>query len=150
MPDAEQLQRLWDISDNVLYPEAVAFIHDLVEVKGCSPLPASQVAGLMNVARSTSYGELERYIRHQRERDWQPSKRDIKTLYTELEKWLIVVRTRRIRTEFHLLSDKFTSSELNEIMAKLAYDFLRHLVAENMLIATQKESERRGRENKRR
>ncbi len=102
-------------------------------------------AGLMNVARSTTYGELERFIRHQRERDWQPSKRDIKTLYTELEKWLIAVKTRRIRTEFHLLSDKFTSSELDELMAKLAYDFLRHLVAENMLIAAQRESERRGR-----
>lgn len=43
MPTTTQLQKIWLLSDTVLYPEAVSFIHKLVEDQECNPLPASQV-----------------------------------------------------------------------------------------------------------
>ena|ERR1700730_13019148 len=149
MPTPEQLQKLWDMSDSVLYPEAVTFIRRLVKDEDCLPLPNTQVVGLLNIASAETYSELLRFIRHQCERNWPESKRDIKTLYSELEKWLTTMRNKRVRTEFHLLTEgltaRETNQELDEIMAKLAYDFVQHLVAENALLATQRQSEQRAR-----
>src|SRR6266567_2292453 len=128
-------QRLLDLSDNELYNEAVALIRRLVDKEGCSPLPTSQVIGLLNIANAASYSELERFIKHQRERDWPASKRDIKTFYTELEKCFSTMRNRRVRNEFHLHSDGLSPAEANrevdEIMVTLAHEFIQHLVAEN-------------------
>ncbi len=139
MPSLEQLQKIWNLSDTVLYPEAVAFIRRLVNEQECSPLPTSQVMGLLNIANARSYGELERFIRHQRERDWQESKKDIKTLYTELEKLLTTMKNRRLRDEFHLLREGLSSREArqesDELMAMLSREFIQHLVAENGLLA---------------
>ncbi|HYU72059.1 MAG TPA: hypothetical protein VEL31_05225, partial [Ktedonobacteraceae bacterium] len=78
MPSAEQLQKLWLLSDTVLYPEAIAFIRRLVQDEECAPLPASQVMGLLNVTNIPRYSELDTFIKHQRDRDWTPSKLDIK------------------------------------------------------------------------
>jgi hypothetical protein len=139
MPSLEQLQKIWSLSDSVLYPEAVAFIRRLVNEQECSPLPTSQVMGLLNIANTPSYGELERFIRHQRERDWQESKKDIKTLYTELEKLLTTMKNRRLKDEFHLLREGLSSREArqesDELMALLSREFIQHLVAENGLLA---------------
>lgn len=139
-------QRLRDLSDNELYTEAVSFIRRLVDQQGCSPLPTSQVMGLLNIANATSYSELEQFIKHQRERDWPFSKRDIKTFYTELEKYFSTMRNQRIRNDFHLLSDGLSPVEANrevdEIMVMLAHEFIQHLVAENGVLAAQKMDER--------
>jgi hypothetical protein len=139
-------QRLWDLSDNELYDEAVTLIRRLVDKEGCLPLPTSQVMGLLNIANAASYSELERFIQHQRERDWPASKRDIKTFYTELEKSFREMRSRRIRNEFHLLSDGLSPAEANrevdEIMVTLAHEFIQHLVAENGVLAARKADER--------
>src|SRR5690242_17437777 len=97
MPAERQLRRLWNLSDEVLYPEAVAFLDRLVNEQGCSTLPASQVMGLLNVARTPVYSELLRFIRHQQERKWPESKKDIKIFYAELEYWLTTIRNRRRR-----------------------------------------------------
>ncbi len=103
MPSEEKLQQLWNVSDTVLYDEAITFIQWLVNEKGCSTLPASQVTGLLNIANTASYAELIRFIRHQQERNWPESKKDIKTFYTELEKWFATVKNKRLRDEFHLI-----------------------------------------------
>ncbi len=141
-----QLERLWNLSDNVLYPEAVAFVQWLVNEKGCLTLPASQVTGLLNIANAASYTELVRFIRHQQERNWPESKKDTKTFYAELEKWFTTVKNRRLRDEFHLAQEgrnpRETSQEIDEIMALLAHDFIQHLVAENGLLAVKKASAR--------
>ena len=47
MPTPSQLQKIWLLSDTVLYPEAISFIRNLVEEQECDPLPASQVSGLL-------------------------------------------------------------------------------------------------------
>lgn len=142
MPSLEQLERLWNVSDETLYPEAAIFMQRLVNDKGITTLPSSQVAGLQNIANAASYPELARFIRHQRERNWPESKKDIEVFYTELEKWLIAVKNTRLRNEFHLVQDGLSNQEIDELMALLAEDFIQHLVAENGLLAVKRASAR--------
>lgn len=149
MPTTAQLQNIWLLSDTVLYPEAVAFMRRLVRERECQPLPNSQVNGLLSIAESYQYNELRRFVAHQYERDWQPSKRYLKTFYTALEETLKSME-RRLRSDFHLLSGTQrsggqNSADENELMALLAREFIQHLVAENGLLASKLESERRQR-----
>ncbi|HKV57085.1 MAG TPA: hypothetical protein VJO32_02350 [Ktedonobacteraceae bacterium] len=140
MPTLAQLQKIWLLSDTVLYPEAVAFIRRLVEKEGCNPLPASQVNGLFSIAESSRYGELRRFVEHQRDRDWQPSKRDIKTFYTRLEQELTRME-RRLAVEFRLTKDEHgrpvSDTDQNEMLALLAREFIQHVIAENGVIAAE-------------
>jgi hypothetical protein len=142
MPTSTQLQKIWLLSDTVLYPEAIAFIQNLVEEQECNPLPASQVAGLLSIAESSKYDELYRFVVHQRDRDWPPSRRDIKTFYTALEEKLSLMRRKRLKDEFHLIVDEHGKSaqelrqESDELMALIAHEFIQHLVAENGLLTT--------------
>jgi hypothetical protein len=141
MPNIAQLQKIWLLSDTVLYPEAVSFIHKLVEEQECNPLPSSQVSGLLSIAESTKYDELYRFVLHQRDRDWPPSRRDIKTFYTALEEVLSLMRRKRLKDEFHLVADAQGQSvhemrqESDALMALLAREFIQHLMAENGLLA---------------
>jgi hypothetical protein len=149
MLSAPLLQRLWDMSDDILYPEAVTFIQRLINEKGCSPLPTSQVMGLLNIANAANYSELMHFIRHQRERNWPDSKKDIKTFYSELDLWFVAMRNRLVRNEFRLLSKGLTpvaaNREVDEIMATLAHEFVQHLVAENGVLSSQRADEQRSR-----
>jgi hypothetical protein len=152
MPTPEQLQKVWLLSDTVLYPEAVSFLSRL-HAQDCNPLPTSQINGLLNVAESEQYHELESFIRHQRERNWPPNKRDIKTFYTALEETLGTLRRKRLKEEFRLL-DGVSASTLRQeeaaLMALLAREFIQHLVAENGLLANELAEQRtRQRSNRR-
>lgn len=142
MPSLEQLERLWNVSDDTLYPEAEKFMQHLVNEKGIATLPSSQIAGLQNIANAASYRELAHFIRHQRERKWPESKKDIEVFYTELEKWFIAVKNTRLRNEFHLVQEGLSNQEIDELMALLAQDFIQHLVAENGLLAVKRASAR--------
>ena len=152
MPSPKQMQILWNLSDTVLYAEAVAFIRHLVYDEECMPLPASQVTGLLNISNVSSYAELDRFIRHQRDRNWPESRKDIKTFYTELDKLFATMKNKRLRDEFHLVQAKQNSKEatqeIDALMALLAHDFIQHLIAENGLLAVEKATERakRGRQ----
>ncbi len=143
-----QLQKIYLLSDTVLYPEAVSFMRKLVQEQECDPLPTSQVAGLLSIAEATRYDDLHRFVLHQRDRNWPPSKRDIKTFYTALEEVLSVMQRKRLKDEFHMMPDIQGHSviearqELDELMARLAREFIQHLVAENGLLAVQKAEER--------
>lgn len=141
MPTLAQLQKVWLLSDTVLYSEAVAFIRKLVRDQECDPLPASQVAGLLSIAESFKYDELYRFVLHQRERDWPPSRRDIKTFYTALEEVLSVMYRKRLRDEFRLLTGGGNASQIkqeaDELMALLAREFIQHFVAENGVLAAE-------------
>jgi hypothetical protein len=140
MPDQKQLQKVWLLSDTVLYREAVAFMRSLVSEQECNPLPGSQVAGLLNIAEASSYDQLERFIYHQRDRDWPPSRRDIKTFYTALGEVLETMYKRRLKDEFHLL-DSVGAGEIKReaeaLMVLLARDFIQHVVAENGRLAAE-------------
>jgi hypothetical protein len=141
MPTPEQLQKLHYLSDDELYPAAVEFIQSFVKRDDGATLPASQVMGQLNIANASSYAELERFIRHQRERNWTASKSYIKTFYDELEKAFATLR-KRVRDEFDLLQyapgHKLAKQETDDIMIWLARDFIQHLIAENGLLALQK------------
>ena len=143
-----QLQKIYLLSDTVLYPEAVSFIRKLVQEQGCDPLPTSQVAGLLSIAEAVKYDELHRFVLHQRDRNWPPSKRDIKTFYTALEEVLSLMQRKRLKDEFHLMPDMQGRSvsevrkEIDELLARLAHEFIQHLVAENGVLAVQKAEER--------
>jgi hypothetical protein len=149
MPSTAQLEKIWLLSDTILYPEAVSFIRKLVQDQQCDPLPASQVAGLLSIAESTRYDDLHRFILHQRDRNWPPSKRDIKTFYTALEETLSLMQRKRLKEEFHLVTGEQGRSviearqEQDELMALLAREFIQHLTAENGLLAAQLDDERR-------
>ena len=149
MPTPKQLQKLSLVSDTVLYPEAVAFIRRLVRDEGCMPLPASQVAGLLSVSNSASYADFSRFLRHQRDRNWPDSRKDIKTFYTELEKFLTNIRNKRLRDEFHLVQQyetvKVTQQETDEMMIRVAHDLIQHIIAENGLLTNEKVMQRTGR-----
>jgi hypothetical protein len=142
-----QLQQIWQISDTVLYTEASAFLHQFIRDKEGRPLPATQMNGLLNIAKSAQYSELEHFIKHQRDRNWLSSKLYIKTFYTELERVFTLMRNKRIREEFHLLSSDLTIREMqqqaNEVMAYLTYDFIQHLEAENRLLDALNQGQRR-------
>ena len=45
-----QLQKIWLLSDTILYPEAVDFVQRLARQD--DPLPMSQVNGLQNISAS--------------------------------------------------------------------------------------------------
>ncbi len=141
-----QFQQLWSLSDDVLYREAVVFIHELVKREDCQPLPNSQVKGLFNIAKASQYNELERYIAHQRQRDWNAKNRYLKTFYTELEKLLTTMKNKRLKQEFQLLTTTLTHAEsrreIDELMSQLAYEFIQHLLAENALLVAELGSEK--------
>ena len=147
MPSNEQLQKIWLLSDTLLYEEAVSFIRKLVNEQRYDPLPTSQVSGLLSIADSFKYNELYQFIVHQRDRDWQYNKRNIKAFYTALEQVLTEMRLKRLNSEFHLLGDtsKFNATQLrNEVdalMALLAREFIQHIVAENGVLAANKNDE---------
>ncbi len=156
MPTPAQLQKIWLLSDLVLYPEAVSFMRKLVQDQECDPLPTSQVAGLLNVAESAQYDELYRFVVHQRDRNWPPSKRDIKTFYTALEEVLSLMQRKRLKDEFHLLADERGRSasdirqETAALMALLAREFIQHLLAENGTLAAKLDDERKKQRTSRR
>ncbi len=123
MLSAEQLQSIQLLSDTVLYADAVCFMRKLVREQHCDPLPASQVAGLLNIAGAAKYDELRRFIIHQRDRNWPPSKRDIKTFYTALEEMFSLMQRKRLRDEFHLMTASRDAAneirqEVDELMAE--------------------------------
>jgi hypothetical protein len=151
MLSREQLQKISLLSDTLLYPEAVAFIRRLVQEEDCDPLPTSQVTGLLSIAEASKYDELYRFVVHQRERNWPPSRSDIKKFYTELEKVLSLMQRKRLKDEFRLVTDGLSAGDARQesdtLMASLARDFIQHLVAENVLLAAEK-SDVRARERR--
>src|SRR5579885_3249960 len=146
MLSTAQLQKIALLSDTVLYNEAVAFIRKLVREQDCAPLPNSQVKGLFSIAESSSYDELYRFVVHQRDRNWPPSKRDIKTFYTALEQELSLMYRKRLKDEFLLLTQQSAQEirkEANDIMAQLAREYIQHLVAENGVLLAEADDKRR-------
>lgn len=146
MLSTKQLQQIWLLSDTVLYPEAVSFIRRLIREEGCAPLPMSQVIGLLSIAESAKYDELYRFVVHQRDRNWPPSKSDIKKFYNALERFLMDMQRRRLKNEFDLSASRVDTmdsrQEVEELMALLAREFIQHLVAENGILAVENARER--------
>lgn len=142
----EQIEKIWLVSDTVLYPEAVTFIRKFVLEDEYNPLPNNQSAGLLNIAEGAKYADLYTLVVHQRDRNWSGSKVDIKTFYTALEKYLAELKNHRLRDEFQLVTNRPTKSEaaaeIDELMLRLARDFIQHLIAENGVFAAERKGRR--------
>jgi hypothetical protein len=143
-----QLEKVYYLSDTVLYKEAIGLVRTLKDRDGRpQPLPASQVKGLWNIANaSKTYAGLTEFIVHQKLRDWQPNKRFLGSFYTELERVLNQMRNQRLRTEFRILNERDGSQSIvqqaDEIMILLAREFIQHLVTENALMETENRDKR--------
>ena len=136
MLSEEQMQKIWLLSDTVLYQEAVAFVREFVsEYK---PLLSAQANGLLSITEAYLYGDLLTYIRHQRDRNWPRARSEIKEFYARLERKLTDMQNRRLRNEFQLVTEglntRQSQDEKNELMAQLVHEFIQHAVAENMLL----------------
>lgn len=138
----EQLKKIWLVSDTVLYPEAVTFMHDLNEQTTALPLPTSQVKGLFNIIRSSTYDEVGKYIKHQIKRNVHIG------FYEKLDQKLASIERKRMQEEFQLIIPQATKREetaaKKELMLLLAREFIQHLIAENGMLGSKKRSERRG------
>jgi hypothetical protein len=153
MLSKEQVSEVGLLSDTILYPEGVALIRQLVQDEECDPLPTSQVTGLLNVAMSATYDKLYTFVVHQRDRNWPASKSDIPKFYVALEKYLTAMQKKRLKDEFHLLTDGLNTKDAKEesdaLMVQLAQNFIQHLVAENgLFVAAQADAKARGRANR--
>src|SRR5258708_39643194 len=137
MLSKDQVATIGLLSDTVLYPEAVTFMRQLVQVEDGDPPPTSQVAGLLNIASSATYDQLYTFIVHQRDRNWPASKSGIAKFYMALEKYLTVMQRKRLKDEFHLLTEGLNTrdakQESDELMIRLAQNLIQHMVAENGL-----------------
>jgi hypothetical protein len=155
MLSKEQVSQIGLLSDTILYPESVALIRQLVRDEECDPLPTSQVTGLLNVAASATYDQLYTFVVHQRERNWPASKSDIPKFYTAFEKYLTLMQKKRLKDEFHLLTEGLNTKDAKEesdaLMVQLAQNFIQHLVAENgLFVAAQADARTRQRANRNR
>ncbi|RAQ96012.1 hypothetical protein [Thermogemmatispora tikiterensis] len=143
----EQINTIALLSDEVLYREAVAFMRQLLEEEDCEPLPMSQIQGLHAISLSLSYQELRRFVAHQNERNWPRDKENIKVFYKKLKEYMESMQKKRLKNEFHLLSDqggpRQVIAQTEELMALLMAEFIQHLAAENSyLLAVQKQQSR--------
>jgi len=147
MLSTAQRQKIWVLSDTVLYSEAVTFMNWFVQEEGNSPLPISQVTGLLNIANASKYADLYIFVKHQRDRNWPESRSNIKKLYTELEKILTLIQKKRLKDEFQLVTDGLNAvdarQEVEELMALLAHEFIQHLVAENRMLTVKVQARNR-------
>src|SRR6185312_867949 len=153
MPTVAQMDKIWLLSDTVLYPEAVNFLRRLVRDRECKGLPTSQVTGLLNVAESYQYDDLYSFVVHQRDRNWPPRQRDTKVFYTELADTLKEME-KRLSGDFHLVGGSRKGvgprgAEEDELLALVAREFIQHLVAENGLLVAKEEDERKRQQGQR-
>ncbi len=126
--DENIISRINFISDTVLYPEATGFFEH------CQPPDNSQLNGLVVYAGTKE--DLDKYVRHQKNRDWTGRKGHYKEFYTRLDGFLENLK-KRIKDEFKLLPENLNKNEEkligSEILFLLAQEFVQHLVCEGML-----------------
>jgi hypothetical protein len=135
----EQLRYIRVLSDTALYKRAMDFLNAEVQIDRQlvprSPLPNTQINGLLNVAQANTYSELIDFIKHQRDRTWQGKRAHIKVFYEDLE------RVIREMPEFAKnegliaegLSIEQNRKEIHRISGLLACEFIQHLAAENLV-----------------
>jgi hypothetical protein len=136
-----QRKKVWLVSDTVLYPEAVTFIRELVENEEVKHLPKNtQIMGLLNIIKSSTYDDVLRYINHQIERNID------RAFYEKLRQELNAIQRKRMQEEFQLVIPQPTKreedAEKKELMLLLAREFIQHVIAEHgMVQAGEKRSE---------
>lgn len=123
----EQQSQIRLLSDGELYRDAVDFVDKsrIVDNK--------QMAGLLEFSRS--WGELNKFVKHQKGRDWHGRNSHYTDFYTKLSKFLDKLRT-KIKTDSDFVPNRSTNKETKKyadyFAGLLAREFIQHLVAEMM------------------
>lgn len=124
-PDEEARLRL--VSDNELLAEAVRFAADI-------DLPSAQINGLLSFSLG-EWSELERFVSHQADRNWQEvrgGEHPTKTFYKEMKEKLTWLREQSVAWGF--VPDGLTKHEARDrpsaAAIRLAREFIQHLSAE--------------------
>ncbi|WP_052887897.1 hypothetical protein [Thermogemmatispora carboxidivorans] len=150
MLSEEQINRIALLSDEVLYPEAVDFIRQLLDEEDCEPLPNSQINGLHAISLALNYQALRDFVTHQTERNWHQDKRNTETFYKKLKEYMEFMKKKRLKNDFHLLSDQggpqAVRTQTEELMAQLMAEFIQHLAAENSRLLGEQAQKRKKKE----
>jgi hypothetical protein len=125
---SETWARIYLISDQVLYPEALEFINRHGTIEG-----QKQLAGLLDYAHN--WDDLKRFVDNQRKRDWFGAKEHYKRFYQELDTYLRELQG-RVKTTFNFVPEGLPRAKeraQTELYAQaLAQEFIQHLAAENL------------------
>ena len=149
----EQMRLLRALSDEELYKQAMAFLDTEVEIdremQRRPPLPNTQIHGLLNVAQANTYGELTKFIKHQRERRWDKKNEHIQIFYNDLEREIkkLPEFAKREGLIPEGLSVEQNREEMQRISHLLACEFIQHVAAEN-LVRESEEKENKKKEGK--
>lgn len=136
----EQMRLLRALSDVELYQQAMDFLNAEVEidreVERRPPLPNTQIHGLLNVAQTNTYSELNKFIRHQHsERSWEKKNAHIQIFYKDLEQEIKklpeLAEREGLITEG--LSVEENKKEREKISHLLTCEFIQHVAAENLV-----------------
>ncbi len=125
MADQRKIQLL---SDTVLYREAQDFIKQNSTIDG-----QKQLYSLVNY--SQTWEELEKFVAHQKERDWLGSKTYYKQFYMALHAYLKQLRD-NVEKEWFSPEAELTKVQrrkwVDDYAILVAREFFQHLTAENL------------------
>ncbi|GCE50155.1 hypothetical protein EI42_01891 [Thermosporothrix hazakensis] len=133
------LERLYLLSDDVLYRDAVNFMHSIGEANSLS---GSQMNGLLNIALGNPYSELLKFLQHQQARTtWKKQEAHVPGFYRKLQ---IKLQRLTVDTISSIAPEgKLSPEEQEELKKLIAQEFIQHLLAENGYMAYQIECKKK-------
>lgn len=130
------------LSDGKLYDDAIRVAGEHEEVIAYGEF-GHQVNGLDEHA--DSFRDLDAFVTHQRERDWTGRSQSFEGFYTTLARYLSELRD-LVQDEYGFVPEGLTKNDRRQqkdvFAGLLAREFVRHLAAEMMWQAWQKEGKR--------
>jgi len=139
--NVDQTQKLYLLSDEELYEQAVQFMRHFCKEPGHRAIPASQLNGLLNITKTDRYADLKEFIIKQGQRLWPHNKSFIEHFYLRLENQLDIL-AQLAEKELHLSlqeqAEDFTSSNREEAYLLVAREFIQHLAAENSALEAER------------
>lgn len=125
----QQRERIRLLSDTSIYRLSISFVNNHQEILKVNN---QQLNGLLEFSRS--WGELKKFVTHQRARDWA-SRTEYKDFYDKIDQTLKDLY-RDVKQEYGLVPSNLTNNEtkrLTEYFAGLlGREFVEHLVAHVM------------------
>src|SRR5438128_617517 len=114
------------LSENELYPQAIAFMKGLSK-----PLPPTQINGLLNVSLSCTYKELKDFVDAQHRRSTWPSRdahipgfyRGLGPRIAQLERYALTMAANR--------TERASQEDKEALTMAIVREFIQHLLGEN-------------------
>lgn len=135
----EQRKNIRLLSDGEMYRDAISLANEQEEIIAYRQF-GHQLSGLGEYARS--FSELDEFVTHQVERDWEGKSQSFQGFYAALKGYLSDLRD-DVQDKYGFVPDGLTKRETREqidfFAGLLAREFVQHLVAEMMWQAWQKE-----------